>query len=246
MAVDTTDTDLGAPLLEDHDITLNGDPINLRDLQLLGGSPSATLNIHDEQEETTPRTQCATPASALSGDSKSTASNERAEESESSPGSTTDPSTTLSLDDNRSSFTTTDQNFTRRGQSLYYRAKRKLSNIVEALTTTRNENNNIRETNGGENNSMRLLSQKSSLSSSKSTSPFLKLLIPPLLIFNHFLFYQGQTKVSKVLSTFRSNLTHMYCKHGFLCTNINAHYKHSRCGILHIQPMLPSPLRLLQ
>ena len=198
MAADSAGTDLGAPLLEDHDITLNGDPINLRDLQLLGGSPSATLNIHDDQEaETTPRTQCTTPASALSGDIKSTASNGRAEESGSSPGSTTDPSTTLSMDDNRSSFTTTDQNFTRRGRTLYYRAKRKLSNLLEALTTTRNENNNIMETNGGENNSMRLLSQKSSLSSSKSISPFLKLLIPPLLIFNHFLFYQGQTKVSK-------------------------------------------------
>eukprot|EP00986_Skeletonema_menzelii_P017229 scaffold18376_cov160-Skeletonema_menzelii.AAC.11 len=187
---DKADTDLGAPLLEEHDITLNGDPINLRDL-LLGGSSSATLSIPLDEEETT-RTQCA-PASASSGDNKSTASNGSVEESQSSPGSTTDPSSTLSLDDNRSSFTTTDQHFTqslRTGRTLYCRAKRKLSNLVAALTTTSNENKNI----GAENYSMKLISQKSSLSSSKSTLPFLKLLIPPLLIFNHFIFYQAQTK----------------------------------------------------
>jgi len=186
---DNTDTDLGAPLLDqNHDITLNGDSINLRDL-LLGGS--AGLNIHHEEE--TARTPYPS-ASASSGDNKSTTSNGGVEES-SSPGGTTDPSS-LSLDD-RSSFTATDYNLTqtiRRGRAIYDRAKRKLSSLVAALTRTSDDNNNVSDTiNDGE-NSTRQITQKSSLSSSKSTAPFLKLLIPPLLIFNHIIFYQGQTQ----------------------------------------------------
>jgi hypothetical protein len=186
---DNTDTDLGAPLLvQNHDITLNGDSINLRDF--------AGLNIHHEEE--TARTPCPS-ASASSGDNKSTTSNGGVEESSSSPGGTTDPSS-LSLDD-RSSFTATDYNLTqsiRRGRAIYYRAKHKLSSLVAALTRTSDDSNNISDTiNDGE-NSTRQITQKSSLSSSKSTVPFLKLLIPPLLIFNHIIFYQGQTQVSKI------------------------------------------------
>lgn len=200
---DNTDADvgLGAPLLEehnhDHDITLNGDSINLRDL-LLGGNAPFDINHEEEQTSRTP-----SPAACdSSGDNKSVASNKEKAVEKSSPGSTTDPSSsTLSLDDNRSSFTATNRHITqsiRRGRSVFYRAMDKLSDLVAALTrTTRTskENNNISDVQNGENN-IRQITQKSSLSLSKSTSPFLKLLIPPLLIFNHFIFYQAQTKVS--------------------------------------------------
>mmetsp|Transcript_11699 Transcript_11699/g.17918 ORF Transcript_11699/g.17918 Transcript_11699/m.17918 type:complete len:850 (+) Transcript_11699:140-2689(+) len=192
---DNTDVDLGAPLLaehnHDHDITLNGDSINLRDL-LLGGNAALDINREEEQTSTTP----SLAASDSSSDNKNIASNKGVEKS-SPTGSTTDPSyVVLSLDDNRSSFTATDHHVTqsiRRGRSVYYRAKRHLSNIVAALKRTRNENYNISDVHDGK-NGIRQITQKSSLSSSKSTSPFLKLLIPPLLIFNHFIFYQAQTK----------------------------------------------------
>lgn len=222
---DNTDVDLGAPLLEehshDHDITLNGDSINLRDL-LLGGNAPLDIN-HEEQTARTP----SPAASDSSGDNKSIASNKDKGVEKSSPGSTTDPSSsTLSLDDNRSSFTATEHHITRsirRGQSVYYRAKRKLSNLVAALsrtTRTSEENNNISHVQDGKNNSTRQITQKSSLSSSKSTSPFLKLLIPPLLIFNHFIFYQAQTKVSTSCVMILHTIISL-CTHFSPCSNIN-------------------------
>lgn len=179
------DSDLDAPLLDEHNITLNGDSINLRDL-LLGGS--AALNYHQEEPRTSP------PLASTFGENESTTSSNGGVE-ESSPGGTTDPtSATLSLDDNRSSFTTTDHNHfkqsMRRGRAIYYKAKYKLSNLVAVLTRTSSESSNI---NDGE-NSMREITQKSSISSSKSTPTFLKLIIPPLLILNHIIFYQGQTQ----------------------------------------------------
>jgi len=227
---DNTDVDLGAPLLaehnHDHDITLNGDSINLRDL-LLGGNAALDINREEEQTSTTP----SLAASDSSSDNKNIASNKGVEKS-SPTGSTTDPSyVVLSLDDNRSSFTATDHHVTqsiRRGRSVYYRAKRHLSNIVAALKRTRNENYNISDVHDGK-NGIRQITQKSSLSSSKSTSPFLKLLIPPLLIFNHFIFYQAQTKVSTSVScvmilhtTLRSMCTHFSQCSNIIVTTISA------------------------
>lgn len=190
---DNTDADLGAPLLEehnhDHDITLNGDSINLRDL-LLGGN--APLDINHEEVQTSKASIAAADDSSVS----------REGVEKSSPGSTTDPSSsTLSLDDNRSTFTATDHRITesiRRGRSVFCRAKDNLSDLVAALTrnSRTREDNNINHVQNGGNNSIKQITQNSSLSSSKSTSLFLKLLIPPLLIFNHFIFYQAQTKVS--------------------------------------------------
>jgi hypothetical protein len=177
------DRDIIAPLLDEHNsITLSGDPINLRDL-FLGGS--AALINHQEEPRTESNELLAPLLSAFDEDESPT-SNGGA-----SSGGTTDPtSATLSLDDNRSSFSTTDHNFKQsicNWQAIYFRARHKLSNLVAALTRTSDERNN------GE-NCVSEITQKSSISSSKSTPPLLKLIIPPLLIFNHVIFYQGQTQ----------------------------------------------------
>ena len=176
------DRDLAAPLLQ-HNITLNGDSIDLRDL-LLGGRGGGLSSSHHEELAS----RASPPLGGALGDNKSTTSNGGVEES--SPGSTTDP-TSLSLDDRSSFTTTTDHNLTRR--TIYYRARCKLLNLVAVLTKTSDGNSSVTDRHDGENSS-RQITQKSSLSSSKSTPTFLKLLLPPLLIFNHIIFYQAQTQ----------------------------------------------------
>ena len=67
-----------------------------------------------------------------------------------------------------------------------------------ASTTTRrginNNNTQINSTKYYKQRHNRRITQQSSISSSKSTPYILKLLVPPLLITNHILFYHAQTK----------------------------------------------------
>ena len=116
---------------------------------------------------------------------------------ESSPYSKTDPSSSLSLDDNRSNnvSTTIAQNLTSTWWTLLYnKARHKMLNLV-ARKRRREDVHNFSDINHGE-NCTRHISHKSSLSSSKSTSTLLKIFVPILIIINHIMFYQAQTTVS--------------------------------------------------
>ena len=227
--MENLDDNLDSPLLGDNNdsssnnggITLNGDSIDLRDL-LLGGSVGGVgLDGHDSSGNS---------AVAAFGrvnhhenndcNSNSNEGGNSVEEERKTPalptgGYTTEEegptsSGTLSLDDNRSSFTDRSNKKSSKsirlgGQIMYYKARRQLSNIISYLTTkstasSDGENNYISNNSMSNNqghdgrNRQRILTQKSSLSSSKTTPSILKLLIPPFIIINHILFLQGQTQ----------------------------------------------------
>ena len=162
----TEETDLDAPLLNEHTVTLNGDSINLHDL-LIGRSDGLEENDHEQEGEES-----------------------------STDNSKTDPSSSLSLDGNRSNNVSTNsaENSTSTWWTLLYNEAKHKLNLV-ARKRRSEDANNFSGINCGE-NSTRLISQKSSLSSSKSTSILLKLIIPISIIINHIMFYQAQTTVS--------------------------------------------------
>lgn len=181
MAENEASGDLGSPLLGEQIITLNGDSVDLRDL-LLGGIVAGVEH-------------------SCEADMSIYESRGGAQE-ETSPG----PTSNFSVDDNRSSFTTTNRHFsesTLKGRTIYHRVARKLSTFISSASGClwRGGNSDINE-----NHNTRQITQISSLSSSKSTPHFLKLLIPPLLIFNHIIFFQAQVQPMWNLA-YKTNVT---------------------------------------
>lgn len=236
--MENLDDNLDSPLLGDNNdnsnnnngITLNGDSIDLRDLLLGGRVGGVGLDSHDEASGNS--------AAAFgrvhheNNDSNNSSINQGGNSVEEErtaallgEGYTTEgegptSSGTLSLDDNRSSFTARSNKKSSKsirlgGQIMYYKARRQLSNIISYLTTkatasSDGENNYI--SNNMSNNQVhngrnhKIITQKSSLSSSKTTPSILKLLIPPFLIINHILFFQGQTQPMWNLA-YKTNIT---------------------------------------
>jgi len=219
--------DLSAPLLEDDGgglgrpmgegggaVTLHGEPVDLRDL-LFGATADAGANDDNV---------------SAGGDSDG----EQGADGDGLPTNDRSPTSasTLSLD-NQSANTNpvpskldyarqTLLYLPRKGRALYYRARygvvgyfssrgsRNSGGLtpVETASVTNNDSAHGSNRQQRQSRSRRRdqITQKSSLSSAQSTPLLLKLLIPPLLIANHVLFYRAQTEPMWNLA-YKTNVT---------------------------------------
>ena len=214
--MNSDESDLDQPLLGEGDqgpttmsqnnaggVTLNGDSINLRDL-FPGATAAAAAEQFDSEENIAQAEDPPTSASTLSLGEPSTTPNPS-------------PST---LDYMKQTIFY----IPKRGRSFYYRTRYNVTTFIATRrsggltpvgappteindTNTTASRNSTSQTRSNKKSKRRdQITQKSSLFSSQTTPFLLKLLIPPLLITNHVLFYHGQTKPMWNLA-YKTNIT---------------------------------------
>jgi len=208
------DSDLDSPLLEenvmggsasqtnqnnngDGAVTLHGEPVDLSDMFLGRGGRGNDGNGNNDATESN------------NNDSNSYHINNIPQEGNDREGEPS-PASTLSLDDDGTSNANPAPSkldyarqailfLPRKGRALYYNTRYKVANsfrsrrderrsTVRANNLTSSSANNNRNTRG-----RNRIAQRSALFRSPSTPLLLKLLVPPLIVANHVLFYHAQT-----------------------------------------------------